>query len=1194
MNRVVRQNIRRVSVRPPAELDEQRWPIHLMILICIGLLGWWTLRSSSFQFGEVPFWENGYIRLGLLGGLLALLFGAVRWLERRVRRRVQLCALFSLAVHLLLLLYLEQNRLLVKALWPVFSKKVPEVHVPIVIPEYGVEPDAKSTRPVEPFDLPQEVALPAPEIEVQPDRSWELALPESSREPLEATAQRPRPLQPSEMLRDFVPQPPVGEFGANIRLRMPERKMDWNLAVTFSSGEVNLPEAKEVERQGPVPTPVVPVRASPRVDSAERQRHPVAESVPPIRTALPVEGPAFREAAEAFPLKRQPSTRPQRSRSLPTLAGRTEVDSQLLASADNPPARREDKVVPTPLPPQRRITPATVPRQSWESFVPSNPRVSSEPLVAELAKAESHSFPTEPAPPARPMRPRPGETLTLPEPSVVGGTGAPSVAHPAEGAAVGSAVPTGAGEQESRVPTPQPVETLPEHGLMALSAIPRRDWRGAQETGAIEPSRFNRPLLGAVAEGWTGEVGGEASITENRGGSAVADGGMSPGTPSFQKRGAVVRAEELASARGPDSRTLVELAQVGGGPPGGDGSGDLPVLPVPETVGGGEPWRATLRQPGARGEATEAAEADLGRAIPGAISGANLRPMALGELFPPRAEAGEGGLEGSASAAIGERGQGLSGAREASGDGRRLRPELARSPGGLPGLKLIDPPQASDAEVYGSLGGDNAAEGGGGALFGSELPVSPAEVSGPVWPSGLGPQLAGGWREHGKGRSEPQQVPGVLNPAVPGTPRGDLFAQVPHSSMLRPAGKLPGGLPALGGAAGPIVRPGFARRQPGQRREFAEKYGGSVATESAVERGLAFLSRYQFPDGRWRFDAVPPGAEPFPELTRYQYRSDTAATALAILAFLGAGHSHLEGKYQSQVARGLEWLLQLQQADGSLFSVETEPTRGPRMYAHGIATIALCEAYGMTQDLLLKTPTEKAVQFILLAQDPKNGGWRYTKHPDRDEWVRESDTSVSGWQLLALRSAQLAGISVPPESFLRASKWLDVASLEQGAKYCYNPFMQPTPESPDPRQASLAMTAEGLLMRLFLGWNRNVPQLHEGAKFLAANLPEMDVRAPQQRDAYYWYYATQVFFHLQGDYWQIWNQRMQQTLLPTQEAEGPFEGSWDPVQPVPDRWAHAGGRIYVTTLHLLMLEVYYRHLPLFEDLILKSEVSRGN
>jgi hypothetical protein len=93
----------------------------------------------------------------------------------------------------------------------------------------------------------------------------------------------------------------------------------------------------------------------------------------------------------------------------------------------------------------------------------------------------------------------------------------------------------------------------------------------------------------------------------------------------------------------------------------------------------------------------------------------------------------------------------------------------------------------------------------------------------------------------------------------------------------------------------------------------------------------------------------------------------------------------------------------------------------------------------------------------------------------------------------------------------------------------------------------------------------------------------MGTRRGQERDTYYWYYGTQVMYHMGGKYWEDWNARLHPMLVATQEKNGPSAGSWNPEKPVPDRWGPHGGRLYVTTLNLLSLEVYYRLLPLYED-----------
>ena len=238
----------------------------------------------------------------------------------------------------------------------------------------------------------------------------------------------------------------------------------------------------------------------------------------------------------------------------------------------------------------------------------------------------------------------------------------------------------------------------------------------------------------------------------------------------------------------------------------------------------------------------------------------------------------------------------------------------------------------------------------------------------------------------------------------------------------------------------------------------------------------------------------------------------------------------------------------------------------------------------MTRDPELRRPAEKAIQYIYDAQHPTRGGWRYTPPDGEAGWIKESDTSVSGWQLMAMKSAQMAGLPVREDVLEKVSVWLDSAQVADGARYAYNPHAAATPEQRGGLVPSNAMTAEGLLMRMYLGWQRDNPSLVEGAELLKANLPEVGTEGAPLRDCYYWYYATQVMFHMQGDYWDAWNGRLHPLLESSQRDAGPLAGSWNPDRPIPDRWGHAGGRLYVTTMHLLMLEVYYRHLPLFQTL----------
>lgn len=350
----------------------------------------------------------------------------------------------------------------------------------------------------------------------------------------------------------------------------------------------------------------------------------------------------------------------------------------------------------------------------------------------------------------------------------------------------------------------------------------------------------------------------------------------------------------------------------------------------------------------------------------------------------------------------------------------------------------------------------------------------------------------------------------------------------------------------------------FSMRTPEARREAVQELGGNGQSEAAVERGLEWLAAHQYAAGNWSIHEMNCADH---DCTGHgSYEADPAATGLALLAFLGAGNTHQSGTYQQEVRRGLNWVTLHQKEDGDLFPA---PSEFAHFYSHGIAAIALCEAYGMTKDPDLRDPAQRAIQFIIQSQHPKFGGWRY-------EPRFESDTSVSGWQLMALKSGQMAGLKIPTSVYKGVETWLtSVENNDAPGRFRYHPSTEVTE----------TMTAEGLLMRQYLGADKTDSAVQAGASYLLQRLPRSDAR-----NSYYWYYATQVMFHLQGEYWQEWNVALRDMLVQSQEKGGPVRGSWDPAVPVKDTWGQSGGRHYVTCLNLLMLEVYYRHLPLYIEL----------
>jgi hypothetical protein len=401
-------------------------------------------------------------------------------------------------------------------------------------------------------------------------------------------------------------------------------------------------------------------------------------------------------------------------------------------------------------------------------------------------------------------------------------------------------------------------------------------------------------------------------------------------------------------------------------------------------------------------------------------------------------------------------------------------------------------------------------------------------------------------------------------------------SELVHAGSARFPSRKVGGPLAIDGQAR-VPAEAFARRTSRRDRQGGGPDQPSAQTEAAIERGLEYLARQQQPEGNWSLQRANVGGAS--RGAEVEFRSDTAATGLALLAFLGAGYDHFDGRYQQVVANGLKFLTEHQRSNGDLFvPADKASNQSGWLYSHGIAAIALCEAYGMTGDKSLREPAQKAIDFIVASQDPQLGGWRYVPRVG-------SDTSVSGWQVMALKSGELAGLRIEATAYARTNRWLNEAQAAPNdpARYVYNPRASNSPDQQHGRFTTPSMTSVGLLMRLYLGWNRTHPEMIEGAEYLAQHLPALGTRASTLRDTYYWYYATQVMFHMRGRHWQAWNNSLRPMLIDSQVTRGALAGSWDPAAPVPDKWGERAGRIYMTTMNLLSLEVYYRHLPLYES-----------
>jgi len=224
------------------------------------------------------------------------------------------------------------------------------------------------------------------------------------------------------------------------------------------------------------------------------------------------------------------------------------------------------------------------------------------------------------------------------------------------------------------------------------------------------------------------------------------------------------------------------------------------------------------------------------------------------------------------------------------------------------------------------------------------------------------------------------------------------------------------------------------------------------------------------------------------------------------------------------------------------------------MYSHGLAAIVLCEAFAMTHDNALQRPAQASLDFIAYAQDPITRGWRYKP---RD--MSGGDTSVVGWQLMALKSGHMGNLYVNPSTVQGAKKFLDSVQANQGATYGYM--------APGEKRATSAI---GLLCRMYLGWDQNQPALNDGVRRLSKS-------GPSDVNMYYNYYATQVMRHYEGPMWEKWNKKMRDWLVKNQDRKGHREGSWY----MGKEHTNKGGRLYCTAMATMILEVYYRHLPIY-------------
>lgn len=308
--------------------------------------------------------------------------------------------------------------------------------------------------------------------------------------------------------------------------------------------------------------------------------------------------------------------------------------------------------------------------------------------------------------------------------------------------------------------------------------------------------------------------------------------------------------------------------------------------------------------------------------------------------------------------------------------------------------------------------------------------------------------------------------------------------------------------------------------------------------DPAVERGLEALAQIQREDGSY-----PDG-----------FGDSTGIPALAGMAFLSRGHLPTEGPYAESINRSIDFVL-ANQKDSGLFE-KGKAGSGP-MYAHNIATLFLSEASGMVEperQRKIADALPKALQVIYQAQqvekpEQHRGGWRY--HPGS----RDSDTSCSGWALMALRSAKLNGAAVPDKAIEDAVAYLERHQDPETGTFGYT----------GRKDHAQTLTGMGLLCLELCGRHGSEESIKAGDYVLKSfrGLPG------QKHETYGIYYNAQGLFQLGGRYWAEFAPWMYETYLAKQQVDG----FWN---------SKEAGRIYGTSMMVLAFTVPYRQLPIYQ------------
>ena len=342
------------------------------------------------------------------------------------------------------------------------------------------------------------------------------------------------------------------------------------------------------------------------------------------------------------------------------------------------------------------------------------------------------------------------------------------------------------------------------------------------------------------------------------------------------------------------------------------------------------------------------------------------------------------------------------------------------------------------------------------------------------------------------------------------------------------------------------VHGAFGHRGGTARTQAIMENGGKKASEEAVLKGLKWLVDHQNPDGSWG--------------PAYQ----GAMTGFALLSFLGHNELPVSADYGPTVQKGLDWLVENGKKNAGHMNMAAGFDQ-PGVYAHAIATYALGEYYGMTKDERVVDLFKQAIGYIVAGQGP-DGGWMYAYDKS------ESDTSVTGWQIQALKAAHLSGLNIDGVDPALDKAMLDLKRVQaDDGSFGYR---KATP-------GNYSLTGAGVLCTYF--WKQEKDKsVQEGIQFM---MKQIDREHPvdyhhEKADLYAWYYNTQACLMVGGGAWTKWNARFQDQLTKNQNPDG----SWPPVAGKSpggemQRDPEGAGPYFRTTLCILMLEVFYRYSP---------------